>query len=424
MGNIYTVGPNEALIVSGGCCGSTKKTTIVGGWAWAWWLVTDVQRLSLEVMTLNPMCEHVETAQGVPLTVTGVAQCKIMKAEELLQTASEQFLGKTTKEVKMTVLQTLEGHLRAILGTLTVEEVYKDRDQFAALVREVAAPDVGRMGIEILSFTIKDVYDDVQYLASLGKAQTAAVKRDADIGVAQANRDAGIREAECEKSAMDIKYNTDTKIEDNARMYKLQKANFDKETNTAKAEAQLAYELQAAKIRQRIRNEEIQIEVVERRKMIEVEAQEVQRKERELNSTVRLPAEAESYRVQTIAEGKRTQTVEVAKAEGEKIKMLGAAEAYAIESVGKADAERMRMKAEVYKQYGEAAIMALVLEALPKIAAEVSAPLAKTEEIVLLGGDDRMTSEVTRLVGQIPPAVQALTGVDLSKVLSKVPGAK
>ncbi|XP_046386905.1 flotillin-2 isoform X1 [Ischnura elegans] len=375
-------------------------------------------------MTLNPMCEHVETAQGVPLTVTGVAQCKIMKAEELLQTASEQFLGKTTKEIKMTVLQTLEGHLRAILGTLTVEEVYKDRDQFAALVREVAAPDVGRMGIEILSFTIKDVYDDVQYLASLGKAQTAAVKRDADIGVAQANRDAGIREAECEKSAMDIKYNTDTKIEDNARMYKLQKANFDKETNTAKAEAQLAYELQAAKIRQRIRNEEIQIEVVERRKMIEVEAQEVQRKERELNSTVRLPAEAESYRVQTIAEGKRTQTVEVAKAEGEKIKMIGSAEAYAIESVGKADAERMRMKAEVYKQYGEAAIMALVLEALPKIAAEVSAPLAKTEEIVLLGGDDRTTSEVTRLVGQIPPAVQALTGVDLSKVLSKVPGAK
>ncbi|XP_047097827.1 flotillin-2 [Schistocerca piceifrons] len=375
-------------------------------------------------MTLNPMCESVETAQGVPLTVTGVAQCKIMKADELLQTASEQFLGKTVKDIKSTILQTLEGHLRAILGTLTVEEVYKDRDQFASLVREVAAPDVGRMGIEILSFTIKDVYDEVQYLASLGKAQTAAVKRDADIGVAQANRDAGIREAECEKSAMDIKYTTDTKIEDNSRMFKLQKANFDKEVNTAKAEAQLAYELQAAKIRQHIRNEEIQIEVVERRKQIEVEAQEVERKERELNATVRLPAEAESYKVQTIAEGKRTQTVEVAKAEGEKIKQIGAAEAYAIESVGKAEAERMRMKAAVYKQYGDAAIMSLVLDALPKIAAEVAAPLAKTEEIVLLGGESKGIAEVTRLVGQIPPAVHAVTGVDLSKVLSKVPGAK
>ncbi|CAB3374213.1 flotillin-2 isoform X2 [Cloeon dipterum] len=375
-------------------------------------------------MTLNPMCEQVETAQGVPLTVTGVAQCKIMKAEELLQTASEQFLGKSVKEVKMTVLQTLEGHLRAILGTLTVEEVYKDRDQFAALVREVAAPDVGRMGIEILSFTIKDVYDDVQYLASLGKAQTANVKRDADIGVAQANRDAGIKEAECERAAMDIKYNTDTKIEDNSRMFKLQKANFDKEINTAKAEAQLAYELQAAKIRQRIRNEEIQIEVVERRKQIEVEQQEVQRKERELSSTVRLPAEAESYRVQMIAEGKRTQTVASAQAEAEKIKKLGSAEAYAIEAVGKAEAERMRMKAAVYKQYGEAAIMSLVLEALPKIAAEVSAPLAKTEEIVLLSGENTGTAEIARLAGQIPPALHALTGVDISKVLSKLPGAK
>jgi len=423
MGNIHTVGPNEALIVSGGCCGSRSKTTRVGGWAWAWWLVTDVQRLSLEVMTLNPVCENVETAQGVPLTVTGVAQVKIMKNADLLQTASEQFLGKKEHEIKSTVLQTLEGHLRAILGTLTVEEVYKDRDQFASLVREVAAPDVGRMGIEVLSFTIKDVYDNVTYLASLGKAQTAAVKRDAEIGVAQANRDAGIREAECEKAAMDVKYNTDTKIEDNSRAFKLQKANFDKEVNTAKAEAQLAYELQAAKIQQKIRNEEIQIQVVERRKQIEIEEQEIRRKEKELMSTVKLPAEAEAYKVQTIAEGKRTQTVEAARADAERVRLIGASEARAIEAVGRAEAEKMRMKASAYKQYGDAAIMALVLEALPQIAAEVAAPLAKTDEIVLLGGADKTTTEVNKLLGQLPPAIAALTGVDVTGALSKIPGA-
>jgi len=423
MGNIHTVGPNEALIVSGGCCGSRSKTTRVGGWAWAWWLVTDVQRLSLEVMTLNPVCENVETAQGVPLTVTGVAQVKIMKNADLLQTASEQFLGKKEHEIKSTVLQTLEGHLRAILGTLTVEEVYKDRDQFASLVREVAAPDVGRMGIEVLSFTIKDVYDNVTYLASLGKAQTAAVKRDAEIGVAQANRDAGIREAECEKAAMDVKYNTDTKIEDNSRAFKLQKANFDKEVNTAKAEAQLAYELQAAKIQQKIRNEEIQIQVVERRKQIEIEEQEIRRKEKELMSTVKLPAEAEAYKVQTIAEGKRTQTVEAARADAERVRLIGASEARAIEAVGRAEAEKMRMKASAYKQYGDAAIMALVLEALPQIAAEVAAPLAKTDEIVLLGGADKTTCEVNKLLGQLPPAIAALTGVDVTGALSKIPGA-
>merc|ERR1719450_36931 len=297
-------------------------------------------------MTLNPMCDNVETKQGVPLTVTGVAQVKIMKNPELLGIAAEQFLGKKEDEITETILQTLEGHLRAILGTLTVEEVYKDRDQFAALVREIATPDVGKMGIEILSFTIKDVYDNVDYLASLGKSQTAAVKRDAEIGVAQANRDAGIREAECEKSAMDIKYSTDTKIEDNSRAFKLQKANFDKEVNSAKAEAQLAYELQAAKIQQKIRNEEIQIQVVE-----------------------------------------------TAKAEGEKIKLIGGAEARAVEAVGKAEAESMRMKAAAYQQYGDAAVMSLVLEALPSIAAEVAAPLAKTDEIVLIGGNNNTTNE-------------------------------
>merc|ERR1719318_992208 len=144
-------------------------------------------------MTLNPVCESVETAKGVAITVTGVAQVKVIKEDELLKTACEQFLGKSTKAIENILLQTLEGHLRAILGTLTVEEIYKDREQFANLVREIAAPDVGRMGIEILSFTIKDVYDNVEYLASLGKTQTAVVKRDAEIGVAQANRDAGIR---------------------------------------------------------------------------------------------------------------------------------------------------------------------------------------------------------------------------------------
>ncbi|GFS87482.1 hypothetical protein NPIL_683911 [Nephila pilipes] len=424
MGNVQTVGPNEALIVSGGCCGNTGKKMVVGGWAWAWWMVTDVQRLSLEVMTLSPRCEHVETAQGVPLTVTGVAQCKVMTEREFLATAAEQFLGKEVDHIKSVILQTLEGHLRAILGTLSVEEVYRDRDQFASLVREVAAPDVGRMGIEILSFTIKDVFDRVEYLASLGKARTAAVKRDADVGVAQANRDAGIREAECEKAAMDVKYGANTKIEDSHRLFQLQKSNFDAEVNTKKAEAQLSYELQAAKMKQKIRSEEIEIDVVERRKLIAVEEKEILRRDKELTSMVRLPAEAEAYKIELIAQGKRAQTMDIARAEGEKIKLLGLADAYAIEAVGKAEAEGMRMKAAAYKQYGDAAVMSLVLDALPKIAAEISAPLAKTEDIILIGGTDQVTTEVTKLVSQIPPSVQALTGVDLSKVLSKMASSK
>jgi len=422
MGNIHTVGPNEALVISGGCCGQHGKRTIIGGWAWGWWLVTNAQRLSLNVMTLNPICENVETREGVPLTVTGVAQVKVMIEKDLLATACEQFLGKTVDQVKSVVLQTMEGHLRAILGTLSVEAIYQDRDQFATLVREVAAPDVGRMGIEILSFTIKDVYDSVEYLASLGRSQTANVKRDADIGVAEANRDAGIREAECEKSRMDARYSADTKIADANRMFQMNKASYDTEVNARKAEAELAYELESARLRQKIRGEEIEIEVVERRKLIEIEEKEIVRKEKELKGTVMLPAEAEAYRIEQNATGHRTQTVEVARAEAEKIKLIGGSEALSIEAVGKAEAERMRLKASAYKKYGDAAMLSLALEALPKIAAEIAAPLAKTDTMVLLG-DDRTTTEVTRLLSNLPPAVQALTGVDLSKVLARIPGS-
>ncbi|XP_067648734.1 flotillin-2-like [Haliotis asinina] len=422
MGNIYTTGPNEALVISGGCCGAEGRKYIIGGWGWAWWLVTDTQKISLEVMTLNPVCESVETSEGVPVTVTGVAQCKIIREPDILKNACEQFLGKDPREIQSVILQTMEGHLRAILGTLSVEAIYQDRDQFAQLVREVASPDVGKMGIEVLSFTIKDIFDNVEYLSSLGRAQTANVKRDADIGVAEANRDAGIREAECEKARMDAKFQADTKVADSSRAYQMQKGNFDMEVNARKAEAELAYELQGAKEKQKIRSEEIEIEVVERRKQIDVEEKEILRKEKELIATVKRPAEAQAYKMGQLAEGSRTQTVESARGDAERIKLIGGAEAEAIEAVGKAEAERMRLKAAAYKQYGEAAMLNLVLETLPKIAAEVSAPLSKTDEIVMVG-DDRTTSEVNRLVSQLPPAVQALTGVDLSKVLTKIPGA-
>ncbi|XP_075374425.1 flotillin-2 isoform X1 [Mycteria americana] len=411
----------------GGCCGSDVKQYVYGGWAWAWWCITDTQRISLEIMTLQPRCEDVETAEGVALTVTGVAQVKIMTEKELLAVACEQFLGKNVQDVKNVVLQTLEGHLRSILGTLTVEQIYQDRDQFAKLVREVAAPDVGRMGIEILSFTIKDVYDKVDYLSSLGKTQTAAVRRDADIGVAEAERDAGIREAECKKEMLDVKFMADTKIADSRRAFELQKAAFTEEVNIKTAEAQLAYELQSAREQQKIRQEEIEIEVVQRKKQIDVEEKEIIRMEKELIATVKRPAEAEAYRIQQIAEGEKVKQVLIAQAEAEKIRKIGEAEAFVIEAIGMAEAERMKLKAEALQQYGEPAQLALVLDALPEIAAKVAAPLSKVDEIVILSGESSNTmSEVNRLLAEVPASVRAITGVDLTKIplIQKATGAQ
>ncbi|XP_030392965.1 flotillin-2 isoform X2 [Gopherus evgoodei] len=410
-----------------GCCGSDLKQYVFGGWAWAWWCISDTQRLSLEVMTILCRCENIETSEGVPLYVTGVAQVKIMTERELLAVACEQFLGKNVQDIKNVVLQTLEGHLRSILGTLTVEQIYQDRDQFAKLVREVAAPDVGRMGIEILSFTIKDVYDKVEYLSSLGKTQTAVVQRDADIGVAEAERDAGIRESECKREMLDIKFMSDTKTADSKRAFEMQKAAFSQEINIKTAEAQLAYELQGAREQQKIRQEEIEIEVVQRRKQIDVEEKEIIRMDKELTATIKRPAEAEAHRMQQIAEGEKVKQVLLAQAEAEKIRKIGEAEASVIEAIGKADAEKMKLKAEAYQQYGDAAKMALVLDALPQIAAKVAAPLAKVDEIVILSGDNnKVTSELSRLLAEIPASVHALTGVDLSKIplIQKATGAQ
>ncbi|NXB48274.1 FLOT2 protein, partial [Leucopsar rothschildi] len=432
MGNCHTVGPNEALVVSGGCCGSDEKQYVYGGWAWAWWCITDTQRISLEIMTLQPRCEDVETAEGVAITVTGVAQVKIMTEKELLAVACEQFLGKNVQDVKNVVLQTLEGHLRSILVSMTAATACPVSRQLgqehpgSCLCKQARGESwlitqppgsEGRCRDVLLLPALSDVYDKVDYLSSLGKTQIAAVQRDADIGVAEAERDAGIREAECKKEMMDVKFMADTKIADSKRAFELQKAAFTEEVNIKTAEAQLAYELQSAREQQKIRQEEIEIEVVERKKQIEVEEKEVARMEKELMATVKQPAEAEAYRIQQIAEGEKVKQILLAQAEAEKIRKIGEAEAFVIEAVGMAEAEGLKLKAEALQKYGEAAQLALVLDALPEIAAKVSAPLSKVDEIVILNGEKGSTmSDVNRLLAEVPASVRAITGVDLTKV--------
>ena len=227
MGNVNTAGPNEAVVVSGGC-GSSSKSYTVSGWAWNWWIVSEVNRISLNVLTLKPQCVSVETSQGVPLTVTAVAQVKIMynsaskdknAADLMLAKAVESFLGKSKADVEELLKETLEGHLRSILGQLTVEQIYKDREQFAQQVREIASPDVGRMGIEILSFVIQDIRDDVQYLSSIGKAQTAVVQKEAVVGTTNAERDAVIKESNCAKTVNDADAIAKTNIDNARKLY-------------------------------------------------------------------------------------------------------------------------------------------------------------------------------------------------------------
>lgn len=428
MGQVITVGPNEAVIVSGSCVGGQRaKRITTGGWTWAWALVADVQYLSLEIITLKPTCQGVETKQGVALTVNGVAQVIFKKEREFLQRAAESFLGRSKAEIAGIILLTLEGHLRAIIGSLTVEEILTDRRAFAQNVFDIAYTEMSSMGIEILSFTIKEIEDKVNYLNSIGLTEIANVKKTAEIGVAEANRDAGIKESHNDRLTKDKLYQTQTSVADSEREYDSYKATFDREVYTKEAEAELAFNLQSAKENQNIRAQEIEIEIIERRKLIEVEEKEIERRDKELHATVRSPAEAESFRLQTLAQASKTQTVYAAEADAQRIKMIGTAEAASIAAIGKAEAERMRLKAESYKQYGDAALMSLILEAMPKIAAEIAAPLGKTNEVLIIndgGSGGGVQNQVTKLLATLPPSVQALTGVDIKKAIEKLPGVR
>ncbi|XP_013411696.1 flotillin-1 isoform X4 [Lingula anatina] len=417
-----TCGPNEAMVVSG-CCLS-KPFIVPGGRVWVWPGIQQLQKITLNTMTLVIESPNVYTQLGVAISVTGVAQVKIQGANrEMLEAACQQFLGKSENEIRSIAQETLEGHQRAIMGTMTVEEIYKDRKKFSKAVFEVASSDLINMGISVVSYTLKDIRDDEGYLKSLGMSRTAQVKRDARIGEAEAKRDAGMKEAIAEEQRMAARYQNDIEIAKAQRDFELKKAAYDQEVQTKKAQSDLAYELQAAKTKQRIKEEQMQIKVVERTQQIQVQQQEIVRKERELEATIRKPAEAEKYRLERLAEANKNRVILEAQANAEAVQVKGEAEAYAIEAKAKAEAEQMAKKADAWKDYQDAAKVDMVLETLPKVAAEVAAPLAQCKKVTMVSsgkgdvGASKLTGEVLDIMEKLPGLVKQMTGVDIAKTM-------
>ncbi|XP_042873146.1 flotillin-1-like isoform X6 [Penaeus japonicus] len=420
-----TCGPNEALVISG-CC-HKKPLLVPGGRAFVWPTVQQVQRISLNVMTLNVESPRVYTAQGVPISVTGIAQVKVQgQYEEMLLAACEQFLGKSESEIQQVALETLEGHQRAIMGSMSVEEIYKDRKKFNQNVFEVASSDLINMGITVLSYTLKDIHDDEGYLDALGMARTAEVKRDARIGEAEAQKDSQIKEAIAEEERMAAKYINDTEIAKAQRDFELKKATYDMEVQAKKAEAELAYELQAAKTRQKIKEEQMQIKVVERAQEILIQDQEIQRREKELEATVKQPADAEKFKLEKLAEAGRNKTMLEAEAEAEAVRVKGEAEAFAVEAKARAEAATMHAKAEAQKEYKEAAMLDMFLDTMPKVAAEVAAPLSQAKKLTMVSsgnsevGAAKLTGEVMEIITRVPGMVKNMTGVDVTKSVRAV----
>jgi flotillin len=312
---------------------------------------------------------------------------------------------------------------------------------------------MANMGLGIVSFTIRDIRDTQGYLDALGKPRIAQVKRDAQIAQAEADRDAMIKSSQATQAGQEAKFQADSKIAEAQRDYQSNVAGYQATVNQKKAEADLAYDLQKYKTGQLVKAEEVQVEIVAKQKQIELQQQEILRRQRELEATVQKPADAERYRVETLANATKFQleteaagaatatkakgfaTADVAKATGiaeaEANKARGLAEASVIEAQGKATASAMQAKAESFKQYNEAAVIEMIVRILPEVAGKISEPLSKMEKMVIInsgngpgGGASKLTGDVTQIIAQLPPVLESLTGVSFEKLLQQVPALR
>lgn len=433
------VGPDEALIVSGRKRklpdGQVVGFRIVKGGATFVWPVLEVAKtISLRIMPLD-VNSSAYTKQGVQVSVDGIAQVKIDSNLEAIGTAAEQFLSLKEEEIRRIATQTMEGHLRSIVGNLTVEEINQNRDAFAQNVQELAAGDLANMGLKIISFTIREISDKNGYLESLGKAQIARVQRDAVIGQAEAKRDADIKSAQAMQEGQTAKYMAETQIAESNRDKEIKVAEYQASINAKKAEADLSYDKKKFVIEQEVQKEALQVEIIKKQKETELQEQEALRKQQELEATVRKPAEAEKFKTEVEAEAERIRKQKEAEGISYSIKMEGAAKAEAIKAAGLAEAEVIRAKgeaeaaamakkAEAYKQFNNAAMAQMIIEKFPEIASAIAQPLSKTEKIVMIGdsGASKLTKDVTNIIAQLPETVKGLTGIDLTDILKNYTG--
>jgi flotillin len=342
--------------------------------------------------------------------------------------------------------------LRAILGTMTVEEIYQNRDAFASKVQEVAAGDMATWAWASSASPSATSATRRAISTRWAKPRIAQVKRDAIIAQAEADRDSMIRSAQANQAGQEAKFVADTKIAEAQRDYQSNVAQYQATVNQQKAQADLAYDLQKFKTGQLVKAEEVQVSIVEKQKQIELQQQEILRKQRELEATVQKPADAERYRsrrwptpeIPVGNRGRRRRSAtkatgfagaDVVKATGlaeaDANKARGLAEAAVIEAQGKATAEAMRVKAESFKQYNEAAVIEMIVRVLPEVAGKISEPLSKTEKMVIInsgngpgGGASKLTGDVTTIISQLPPVIESLTGMKFEKLLEQVPALK
>lgn len=438
--NYIKVSPNQAAVISGRKRKLSDGTVagyrlVRGGATLVFPFLEKVEYLDLNVITVPLATTRAYTGQGVPVSVKAVANVKIKGDDTSLRSAAERFLGMPQAQFHQLVFQTLEGHLRAILGTLTVEEINNDRQSFAMKLTTEAAGDLEKMGIGLDALTIQEISDDEGYLDALGKRRTAEVKRDAEIGQAEANRDSKIKASLALQEGEKVRLETEAQIAQSNRETEIQKAQVQAEIESERAKASQAGPLADAKAQQQVTVEEVRVEKVRTQEQIAVQEQEVLRKEKELEATVVKQAEADRkaavLRAQGLqeaqileAEGRKQALIATAEAEAQKLQREGQGRASAVEAEGRAEAEKIRAvglaeaeklqatglaharateaqglaeaaaikeKAAAWREFNDAARLQTILEKLPAIIESsapvfqaVAEPLGKIDKIVMI----------------------------------------
>ena len=441
-------GRKHTLVDQNGNRDTVGFRVVRGGAALRVPVLEQVEYLSLNIMSIQLKIQRAYTKEGVPVTVEAVANVKIAGDDMSLRNAAERFLGMTTDQIKGVIFQTLEGHLRAILGTLTVEEINADRSAFAQKMTDEAALDLKKMGVSIDILTIQQISDEQGYLDALGKKRTAEVKRDAIIGEAQAQRDAMIKSATADQEGKTKRYEADVTIAQSLRDKETKQAEFDAAVKSKKAESEQAGPLATAIARQKVTEQETRIDQVRKQQEVLVQEQEAARKEKELQATVVKPAEAERQAAILRAEGEKQATIIRAEATQKELEFKGTGEAARIEKIGRAEAakvlavgeaeaevikkkllaeaEGLQKKAEAWKNFNEAAVINMVVDKMPELAQAFATQLAGIDKIniIEMGNGSAGSGGIGKVMNTVGGGMTAMLsmlkdqfGIDIARLM-------
>ena len=428
-------GPHEALIVYG--FGGTR--IVKGGGAIIFPMVQTCRELSLELMSFDVAPQQdLYTRQGVAVTVEAVAQIKVKSDPESIQTAAEQFLTKTPQERDGLIRLVMEGHLRGIIGQLTVEQIVKEPEMVGDRMRSTCADDMNKMGLEVISFTIKEVRDKNEYISNMGKPDVARIRRDADVATAEAERDTAIKRAEATRDAATAKAQADqqrvlaetlslTKQAEAQRDLDVKKAEYLETIKKQQAQADKAYEIETNVMQQQVTAEAVKVQQVEKQQQVKVQEAEIQRRSNELIATVLKEAEVDRQRIETLAAAEKQRLIAEAEGKASSIRAQGEAEAEIIFKKGEAEAKAMNVKAEAYQEYNQAAVVDKLLTSLPEVVRAMSTPLNNVDKITIVSTGDgdstgvsKLTGDMTKIAAQVPALFEALSGMPMGELMSKV----